>query len=105
MEQRVRQELETEDGDGLGAAPTTRGPSQYHVRKQRESARRKLAGQIKRCEEQQAAYRKEKEALESEMAADPTRWNRELTDRCTALATLLDDEERRWLQLNEQLER
>jgi ATP-binding cassette subfamily F protein 3 len=104
MEKQVRQELETEDGDGLEAAPTTREPSQYHVRKQRESARRKLAGQIKRCEEQQAAYRKEKDSLETEMAANPSTWSRERTDRCTELATLIQEEERRWIDLNEQME-
>jgi hypothetical protein len=33
-----------------------------------------------------------------------SRWNRELTDRCTALAALLQAEERRWIQLTEELE-
>jgi hypothetical protein len=38
------------------------------------------------------------------MAADPATWNRELTDRCAALTALLQEEERRWIQLTEELE-
>jgi len=81
-----------------------KGPSDYQQRKQREAAQRKLAGQIKRSEEQQTAYRTEKQTLEAEMAADPTVWTRELSARCDELGRLLRDEERRWIELNEQLE-
>src|SRR3989338_2905496 len=105
LETQVRQELEAEEGSREEPAPKAKGPSEYHLRKQRESAKRKLAGQIRRCEEQQAAYRQEKESLEAELAADPARWSRELTDRCAALAALIQEEERRWLQLTEELER
>ena len=102
----MRQELEAAGTAGAGAAPKIKAktPSDYHLRKQRESAKRKLAGQIKRSEDQQAAYRKEKESLESEMAADPALWNRELTDRCAELAALLQEEERRWMELTQTLE-
>ena len=108
LENQLRHELEL--GNGAEIAPTKPGapseaPSDYHLRKQRKSAKRKLAGQIRRCEEQQAAYRQEKESLEAELAADPARWSRELTDRCAALAALIQEEERRWLQLTEELER
>ena len=104
LENQVRQELAA--GEGAGAAPASKVKvvSDYHLRKQRESAKRKLAGQIKRSEEQQAVYRKEKDSLESEMLAHPAVWNRELVDRCAALTTLIQTEERRWLALTEQLE-
>ncbi len=105
LENQLRQELKAADGAVAAPAKKTKTPSEYHQRKQRESAKRKLAGQITRCEEQQAVYRKEKESLESEMAANPAMWNRALTDRCTQLASLLQDEERRWIQLAEELER
>ena len=106
LENQVRQELEAAGTAGAGAAPKIKAktPSDYHLRKQRESAKRKLAGQIKRSEDQQAAYQKEKESLESEMAADPALWNRELTDRCAELAALLQEEERRWMELTQTLE-
>jgi len=104
LEKQVRRELEAEDGIRAKQAPQAKRPSAYHLRKQRESAKRKLAGQITRCEALQAAYRQEKESLEAEMAADPARWSRERTDRCTALAVLIQEEERRWIDLNEQLE-
>ncbi|MBI3318998.1 MAG: ABC-F family ATP-binding cassette domain-containing protein [Candidatus Omnitrophica bacterium] len=104
LENQVRQELEAEDGARAELAPKVKTPSDYHLRKQRESAKRKLAGKIKRSEAQQAASRREKESLESEMAANPALWNRELTDRCATLAALIQEEERRWIQLTEQLE-
>jgi len=104
LENQVRQELEAADGAGAKRAPKVKAPSDYHLRKQRGSAKRKLAGHVKRSEERQAAYRREKESFESEMAANPAMWNRELTDRCTALAALIQEEERRWVQLNERLE-
>ncbi|MBI2093913.1 MAG: ABC-F family ATP-binding cassette domain-containing protein [Candidatus Omnitrophica bacterium] len=105
LEKQIRQELDVKDGGRAESVPKANGPSDYHLRKQRESAKRKLAGQIKRCEEQQAVYRKEKDSLEAEMAADPAKWNRELTDRCTTLAALIQEEEHRWIDLNEQMER
>ena len=107
LENQVRQELEAASGAGAAPSPksTSTEPSDYHRRKQRESAKRKLAGQIARSEVLQAEYRKERETLEAEMAADPTRWSRELTDRCAELASLLQTEERRWIELTEALER
>ncbi len=105
LENQIRQELEAENEAVAVAAPKPKAKSDYHERKERESAKRKLAGQIKRSEEAQAAHKKEKETLEGEMAANPAMWNRELTDRCTQLAALLHEEERRWIQLTEELER
>ena len=104
LEHQVRQELETEDGATAAAAPKAKPASDYHARKQRDSTKRKLAGQIKRSEEQQAAYRKEMDAIEAEMVAHPAAWTRERTDRCAELGALLREEERRWIQLQEELE-
>jgi ATP-binding cassette subfamily F protein 3 len=104
LETQVRQELDADTGGAGAKAPAAKGPSDYHLRKQREAARRKLTGQIKRCEEQQDAYRKEKQALEAELAADAARWTRELADHLARLTHLLSDEERRWIELHEQLE-
>ncbi len=114
LELRVRQELaggppglrparaggQGGSSDGPRAA---RAPSAYHLRKQRASAVRALASRIKRSEQQQASYRAEKDALEIELMAHPAAWNRELTTRFEELTQRLQDEERRWIQLNEQL--
>lgn len=105
LENQVRQELAAENGAVALPISKAKAPSDYHARKQRESAKRKLAGQIKRSEEAHAAYTQEKDRLENTMAADPAMWNRELTDRCTQLVSLLQEEERRWIQLTEELER
>ncbi len=104
LEHEVRDELTADQSSGAGAPRAAKEPSDYHLRKQRESTRRKLAGQIKRSEGQQAAHRKEKDALEAELASNPTAWNRELSDRVKQLMQSLAEEERRWLELTEQLE-
>ena len=100
LENEVRRELAADQGSA-SAAVAPKQPSAYHLRKQQESAKRKLSGQIKRSEEQQAAYKKEKEALEAEMAANPTVWNRELTNRLNELTRLINQEEQHWIELNE----
>ncbi|MBI3996050.1 MAG: ABC-F family ATP-binding cassette domain-containing protein [Candidatus Omnitrophica bacterium] len=105
LEHQVRQELTADQGDRRpAAARVAKPPSDYHLRKQRESTRRKLAGEIKRSEERQASHRHEQQALEAELAAHPTVWTRELTDRLAALTQLIHEEERRWIELNERLE-
>ncbi len=104
LERQVRQELEVADEADTQQAPKVKAPSDYHLRKQRASAQRKLAGQIKRSEEQQIGYRAEKDALEAEMTAHLATWNRELSTRVEELTRRLQEEERRWIQLNEQLE-
>jgi ATP-binding cassette, subfamily F, member 3 len=108
LENQVREELEQDArADAPPAKPKDgtkpKGKSDYHLKKERESAKRKLTTQLRKSEEQQAAYRKEKDALEAEMAADPTNWRRELTDRCTVLEGLIREEERRWITLSEEL--
>jgi len=102
LETQVHRELA--DDQESPRASAAKAPSDYHLRKQRESARRKFAGQVKRSEERQAAYRKEQEALEAELAADGTRWTRELADHLTKLTHLINEEERSWIELNEQLQ-
>jgi ATP-binding cassette subfamily F protein 3 len=103
LELRVRQELAGDPGGSSDGPRAARAPSAYHLRKQQASAARALAGRIKRSEEQQASYRAEKDALEAELMAHPAAWNRALTTRFEELTQLLQDEERRWIQLNEQL--
>ncbi len=104
LETQVRQELKAEEGGGAEPASKTKAPSEYQLRKQRESVKRKLAGQIKRSEDQQEQYRKERDALESEMAANPLVWTPALSRRFDELTRLIRAEEERWAELTEQLE-
>lgn len=104
LEHALRRELAAELGDAPETPRIAKTPSAYHLRKQQASAKRKLTGQIQRSEERQATYRKEKDALEAEMAANPLVWTRELAARFDELTRLIQDEERRWIQLTEQME-
>ncbi len=72
--------------------------------KKRESEQKKLAGEVKRSEERQNGYRKEKDFLEAELAANPAAWKPELAGRFEELSRLISEEEQRWVQLTEQLE-
>lgn len=105
LENQVRSELEGGQNEPEAALRKGKTTSGYHLRKQRESGRRKLAGQLRRCEEQQAAYKKEKEDLEAEMAANPQAWSRELGQRFDALTRLINSEEQRWIGLTEAMEK
>ena len=104
LEVNVRRELTADQRGVSDQARVAKAPSDYHLRKQQASARRKLAGQITRAEEQLNNYRKEQEALEDELAANPAAWTHALVQRIEALARLLREEEQRWIQLTEQLE-
>ena len=113
LETQVREELTAEMSGAGGpnaqtrsapSAEPSKGSNVYQLRKRHEAAKRKLAGRIKHAEEQEAAYRKEKEDLEAEIAADPARWSRELSDRLQELSRLIRDEENRWVSLTAQME-
>ncbi len=104
LEHEVRRELTANQALQRPATRTSNEPSAYHLRKQRESAKRKLASQIKRSEIQQHRYRQEKATLEAELVANPTAWTRELAHRFDELTRLIAEEEQHWIQLTEQLE-
>jgi hypothetical protein len=66
--------------------------------------RRKLQGQIKRCEEQESAFRKEKQDIEAELTLNPAAWTPVITDRIEMLTRLINEEERRWVDLSQRLD-
>ncbi len=104
LENQVREELTAETQKPIQTPTKPKKPSVHQLRKQQENAKRKLEEQIKRSEEQQAGYKKEKDALEAEMAANPTLWTREISARFDELTRLINEEDRRWIQLNEAYE-
>ena len=107
LEQSVRKELTAEASaasHGVAAKPAVKAPSDYHLRKQQAAARRKLTGQLQRCEAHQQRHRQEQAALEAELMAHAAAWTPELGARFETLKRLIEEEERRWIQLQEALD-
>ena len=104
LESQVREELKAQDSGPAESKRAAKQPSDFKQRKQAEAAKRKIAGQIKRCEEQEQAYRKEKDDLETEVAANAAAWTNQVSGRLAELQRLIVEEEKRWTQLNQELE-
>ncbi|MBI2095337.1 MAG: ABC-F family ATP-binding cassette domain-containing protein [Candidatus Omnitrophica bacterium] len=78
--------------------------SDYHLKKELESRKRKLGSQVRKAEERIAAHKKERETIHEHFMKDPMHWSRELNNRYEALAKLLETEESLWLDLTQELE-
>ncbi len=104
LESQVREELKAQESGPAEAKRAAKPPSDFKQRKQTEATRRKITGQIKRCEEQEQAYRKEKDDLETEVAANAAAWTNQVSSRLAELQRLIVEEEKRWTQLNQELE-
>jgi ATP-binding cassette subfamily F protein 3 len=104
LENQVREELTAEESSTARAKPEAKEPSAFQLRKQADAMRRKLQGQIKRCEEQESAFRKEKQDIEAELTLNPAAWTPVITDRLEMLTRLINEEERRWVDLSQRLD-
>lgn len=102
--------LETIVRDDLREDASVRGnggakpKSDYHLKKEIESEKRRLAGKIRKSAEQIAAYKKERDAIHEDFVRDPSAWSRERNDRYEKLAELIEAEEDQWLVLTQKLE-
>ncbi len=103
LEKRLREEL-----DKNGTAPPTgsfpKKKSDYHLKKESEAEKRKLASRVKKSEMQIESYKKEYDAIHKEFMRDPASWSRERNERYEKLARLIEHEEKAWLELIEQLD-
>jgi len=80
-------------------APTEKPKSDYHLKKEKESEKRKLASRIKKIEEELAAFKKEREAIHQDFMNDSMSWSRERHERYDALTKLIEAHEELWLEL------
>lgn len=77
--------------------------SDYHQKKEAESQKRKLSTQLRKSEEQIAAYKKEREAIHDDFVRDPNAWSRERNERYEELAKLIEAAETKWIEINDAL--
>jgi ATP-binding cassette subfamily F protein 3 len=105
LENSLRAEIvETQSAKGGGPKTAEKPRSDYHLRKELESEKRKLASRIKKVEEEIAAYKKEHETIHEHFMSDPAAWSRESHSRYEELARLIDTREHLWLELTDKLE-
>jgi len=105
LENVLKREL-SEDASSSGERTnaSVKQKSDYHLRKELESEKRKLQTRIKKSAEQIVAFKKEREAIHEEFVRDPMAWSRERNERYEKLARLVEAEENQWLEMTQKLE-
>ncbi len=103
-----RIEREAFEGDapksGGTATATKSAPMSGADRKAQHEKVRTLRNQLKQVEKQVAAFDAEKKQLSGKLEADPTNYQSEVVARLAAVSTSLDEQEARWLTLNDEIE-
>jgi len=80
------------------------GPVSALDRKAQHERLRTLKNQIKTVEKQVAAFDTEKKQLSAKLEANPTSYQPEVVARLDTVTTSLDEQEARWLTLNDEIE-
>jgi ATP-binding cassette subfamily F protein 3 len=101
-------EVRAREEDG-GAAPAKSGgdksaKSEYELRKEQESEKRKIEGGMRRAEQSIAAYKKERDEIHELFVADAANWSRDRHQRYEELERLIREAEKLWVELGEKLE-
>ena len=107
-----REALEGDVAKGGGGAPDKNvsataaktGPVSALDRKAQHERLRTLKNQIKTVEKQVAAFDTEKKQLSAKLEANPTSYQPEVVARLDTVTTSLDEQEARWLTLNDEIE-
>ncbi len=89
-------------------APTApvvgKAKSDYDLKKEQESEKRRLTTRIKKIETELQAYKKEHEEIHQGFMKDAGSWTQERYKRLEQLARLIESHEQIWLEITEQLE-
>lgn len=105
LESTLREELGRTDSANTSEAKSSVKPkSDYHLKKESESEKRKLASRIKKVDAELAAYKKEHEAIHQDFMNDSMSWSQARHERYEELAKQIASREHLWLELTEQLE-
>jgi ATP-binding cassette subfamily F protein 3 len=99
-----REALEGDAPKSAGGSGATKAPTSGTDRKAQHERLRTLKNQIKTVEKQVAALDAEKKQLSAKLEADPTSYQPEVVARLDTVTKSLDEQEARWLTLNEEIE-
>ncbi len=83
--------------------PAAKLKSDYHLKKEMESEKRKLNSRLRKIEVEISSYKKEREAIGQDFMNDSMSWSREHHERYDALAKLIEVNEQLWLELTSKL--
>ncbi len=105
LENTLKMELGQDQGLSSGAQTSAAKPkSDYHLKKEIESEKRKLQSRIKKVDVELASYKKEHESIHKHFMSDSMSWSRERHERYEELTKLIETHERLWLELTDKLE-
>jgi len=105
LETTLREELgQTEAPKARSGEPPLKPRSDYHLKKERGSEKRKLNTRLKKIDEELTAFKKEHEAIHRDFMDDPHSWSRPRHERYEELTRLIAVHENTWLELTAKLE-
>jgi len=105
LEAVLREELRQDSGPPEGAKNTAKPKSDYHLKKELESEKRKLGTRLRKASEEIAAHKKEREAIHEDFMKHPDAWSRQRHDRHGELGRLIEAKENEWLELTQAIEK
>lgn len=106
LETVLREELR-EDGGAPERPKSGEKPkkSDYHLKKEQESEKRKLATRLKKAMEEIEKHKRERDAIHEDFMRHPDAWSRERNDRHDELGRLIEAGENEWLELSQAMEK
>jgi len=105
LETVLREELREDGGAPERAKNTAKPKSDYHLKKELESEKRKLGTRLRKALEEIAAHKKEREAIHEDFMEHPGAWSRQRNDRHEELGRLIESKENEWLELTQAIEK
>ncbi len=78
--------------------------SDYHLKKESDSEKRKLNTKVRKCMEQIATLKKEYDEIHQDFIRTPNSWTQKRNERYEELAREIESEEIVWLELTDKLE-
>ena len=102
LENTLREEL-SDTPKTAAAKPAEKPVSDYHLKKQQASEKRKLNSQIKKIETEMATQKAEHESIHQDFMKHHDHWSQERHQRYEELTKLIEANEKLWLELADKL--
>ena len=104
LETAIETELKDTQNSRENTSNNVKSKSDYHLRKEIESEKKKLTSRIKQLETETETYKKEYNEINDDFINNPNAWSRSRNERYEVLAQLIARNEQLWLELTEQIE-
>ncbi|MSQ46594.1 MAG: ABC-F family ATP-binding cassette domain-containing protein, partial [Ignavibacteria bacterium] len=104
LENVLRRELSGKSAPSEESSSQPKQQSDYHLKKELDSEKRKLNTKVRKCMEQIATLKKEYDEIHQDFIRTPSRWTQKRNERYEELAREIESEEIVWLELTDKLE-